>query len=62
MKSCRPRAGIVMPRGSATGSFATSAKEKAIACSSTAARLQSGKNNHRANGEDRRGHPSVNGD
>ena len=38
MKSCQPRASIVVPQGFATGAYATSAKEKAIVCSSTAAR------------------------
>jgi hypothetical protein len=42
MKSCRPRASIVMPQGFATGAYAASAKEKVIACSSTAAEHRSG--------------------
>jgi hypothetical protein len=42
MKSCQPRANIVVPQGSTTGAYARSAKEKAIACSSTAAGHRSG--------------------
>jgi hypothetical protein len=61
MKNCRPRAVIVMPQGFVTGAYATSAKEKAIAYSSTAARLRSGQSNLSANGE-ARGHLSGNGD
>jgi len=41
MKSCQPPASIVVPQGFATGACATSAKEKAIACLSTAARHRS---------------------
>ena len=41
-KSCRPRANIVVPQGFATGAYARSAKEKAIACSSAAAGHRSG--------------------
>ena len=42
MKSCRRRASIVVPQGFATGAYAMSAKEKAIACSSIAAGHRSG--------------------
>jgi hypothetical protein len=62
MKSCQPRASIVARQGFATGAYATSAKEKAIACSSMAARGRSGQNNLRANGGGGRDHPSVTGD
>ena len=61
MKSCRPRAVIATPQGFATGAHATSVKEKAIACSSTAVRGRSGQNNLRANGEGR-DDPSLNAD
>jgi hypothetical protein len=61
MKSSRPRASSVVPQGFATETYATSAKEKAIACSSLAAGRRSGQNGSRASGEGR-GNPSVNGD
>ena len=41
MKNYRPPASIVVPQGFAMGACAMSAKEKAIACSSTAARHRS---------------------
>jgi hypothetical protein len=60
MKSCRPRTSVVAPQGFVTEAYATSAKEKAIACSSTAPRHWSGQSNLSANGE-ARGHLSGNG-
>jgi hypothetical protein len=41
MKNYQPPASVVVPQGFVTGAYATSAKEKAIAYSSTAARHRS---------------------
>jgi hypothetical protein len=62
MRSCRRRVSIVVPQGFSTEAYAMSAREKGIACSSTAVRHRSDRSSLRAaNGEDH-DHLSVNDD